>query len=330
MGNDHPLNKKISKQERKHWVFDRHQSHDIWLHWTVNDRCNLNCLYCDSHGSPLKRKGRNPEINIPALIRTLERSGKIFKIRFTGGGEPFLIPNIIEACIEITRKHYVGFNTNLTCGNVREFAEKIDPERVANVNLSLHIEELERLNLIERVTDNYSICKKRGINIVASAVAYPPLLPKVEKYRKFFKEQGITVNFTYFMGVYENKVYPRSYTEEEIDAFDLNRDWLKKHYQYRGLCNAGYNAAMVDPDGNVFPCEGIRKSLGNIYEGIVFNQSLAACPVRHCTCPLKQYDPYLFRKALRENSSIAGKAVPLIKCAKSYLKLGLANRSSRE
>lgn len=312
--------------ESKHWVADRHHNHDIWLHWSVNERCNLNCIYCDSHGNPLKKRGRNSEIDIPALIRNLDGSGKTYKIRFTGGGEPFLVPGIIEACIEITKKHYVGFNTNLTCGNIREFAQKIDPERVVNVNASLHIEELERLNLIKRVIDNFLFCKERGISIVASVVAYPALLHNVEKYKSLFERKGIKINFSYFMGIYDNKEYPRSYTEEEIVRFDLNRDWLNKHYSYRGLCNAGYNAAMVDHDGNIFPCEGRRKTIGNIYRGFKFNESLMACPVNHCTCPLKQFDPYLFKRALRENSSIVKKTVPMIKCAKSYVKAEFAKR----
>lgn len=300
-----------SADYNRHWVVDKKHCHDAWLHWIITDRCNLNCLYCGRHDSLNKESGELPKINIPALIRSLDKANKIFKIRFTGGGEPFLVPNIVEACLEITKEHYVGFNTNLTCDNVQELADKIDPEKVANINASVHIKELEKHNLVERFIRNYLFCKRKGINIVVSFVAYPPIVDEVEKYRVFFKEKGIPINFSFFGGFYNGKEYPRSYTEKEIEQFDLNKIWMRRYYEFQGICNAGFNAGIVNPDGSIYPCFSMaRETMGNIYDKIEFKKYLVICPVKYCGCQLKNIDPYLFKKALEKNLTMHRKIMP--------------------
>lgn len=120
------------------------QNYDVWLMWQPNFKCNLNCTYCIIKDS--RKTAKVSKINISALIKTLNKTNKIFNIDF-GGGEPFLIPNLIEACKEITKNHYVSITTNLTSGKIKEFSEKIDPERVEYIYSSLHIKELERFSL---------------------------------------------------------------------------------------------------------------------------------------------------------------------------------------
>lgn len=298
------LNYMVNTDYDGRWVIDKYHLHDAWLHWNLTERCNLNCAYCFSHNSPARGNAELPVINIPALIKTLDKTNKIFKVRFTGGGEPFLVPNIVEACVEITKKHYVGANTNLTCDNIQEFANRVDPEKVTNINASIHIKELERNNLIEKVIRNFLLCKAKGFNIVASVIAYPPLLHEAEKYINFFKEKGIKINFSFFIGMYNNKEYPKSHTEEEIKVFGLNRIWLERHYKYRGICNAGFNVGMVKPNGDLYPCNAyFFTKIGNVYKIINFKKRLVRCPLKYCTCPLKQLDPFLFKQALEESST---------------------------
>ena len=121
--------------------------YDVSLQWSVTNRCNLNCHYCFQFDSEAKRYGEIYKIDIPAVIKTLNKTNKVFRIGFVGG-EPFLVPNMVEACTEITKKHYIAFNTNLTSSNIKEFSEKIDPKRVIHIVASLHIKELEKHNLL--------------------------------------------------------------------------------------------------------------------------------------------------------------------------------------
>jgi MoaA/NifB/PqqE/SkfB family radical SAM enzyme len=245
------------------------KKYDYWLHWDIGNECNLNCSYCLNKPKQgklnfwnkkirkllqleiseiieiLKHKFKKSKskIDLPSLMRTLNKTNKTFKIGFTGGGEPFLIPNVIDVFEQITKKHYISMNTNLTSRKIKEFAQRIRPEKVIDIVASLHIKELERTNLMERYVENFSICEKKGFDIYPMVVAYPPLINEVQKYKSLFNKFGIQIQFSPFNGTYSGKIYPEAYTKEEITAFDLKL--LNKSKRKGELCNAGYNAAIV-------------------------------------------------------------------------------------
>jgi len=291
---------------------------DVWLNWHIASKCNLDCVYCFRNIAKQKSKKALPSppvflkkavfIKIPALIKTLDKTKKIFRIGFTGDGEPFLVPNIIKACIQITKRHFISFTTNLTTSNIKEFAEKINPEKVLVIAAAAHIKELERLNLLDRYVNNFIICQKKGFHIVAVEVAYPPLFNEVEKYRQFFREKGITIKFTPFEGVYKGKSYPSSYTPEEFRVFNLDPSLIKQFHQQGKLCNAGYNVGVVSSIGIIRPCHQIHEEIGDIYNNIEFKDELVTCLFSFCGCPLKIWDSYLFERAIYETNSTQPKA----------------------
>ena len=278
----------------------RNPPYDAWLHLVTSYQCNLECNYCIAgirYVSEIFTK--TYPINISALINTLNDSNKIYRFDFTGG-EPFLVSNMVELCIELTKKHFIAINTNLTSKKVKEFAEKINPERVLFINASCHIKELERTNLLSRYIHNFLLCKNRGFNIGAIEVGYPPLLKEVDKYKKKFLEKGIDLTFSPYQGNYKGKFYPDSYSEKELKIFGLTEKDINQFYQYGKLCNAGYNVGIIHPNGDIRYCFYVNKSFGNIYEGFKFKDKLIRCPFKFCVCPVNMYDPYLFRKAINE------------------------------
>jgi hypothetical protein len=191
----------------------------------------------------------------------------------------------------------------LTSKKVKEFAEKINPERVLFINASCHIKDLQRTNLLSRYIDNFLLCKNRGFNIGAIEVGYPPLLKKRNKYIKFFLEQGIDLTFWVYVGPYKGKFYPDSYSKKERKILGLTKKYIDWFHQYGKLCNVGYNVGVIHPNGDISYCFAINKSLGNVYEGIKFNDKLIRCPVKFCNCPMNMYDLPLFRKAISEVGS---------------------------
>ena len=281
----------------------RNPQYDAWLHLATSYHCNLECNYCIAGIRYISKILTKTYLNLFAIINILNDSNKIYKINLSGG-EPFLAPNIVEACIELTKKHFISFNTNLTSKKVKEFAEKINPERVLFINASCHIKELERKNLLSRYIHNFLLCKNRGFDIRAIEVGYPPLLKESDKYIKIFLEQGIDLTYSPYFGSYKGKSYPDSYSEKELKILGLTKkdinDWF---HQYGKLCNAGYNVGIIYPNGDIRYCTAINKSFGNIYEGIKFNDKLIRCPVKLCNCPMNIYEPYLFRKAMSEVGS---------------------------
>jgi len=275
--------------------------YDYWLLWRVEDRCNLNCEYC--FPNTIKSSAEVSEINISDLTRTLNATNKTFLISFTGGGEPFLVPNIIEACREITKNHYISFNTNLTAERVEGFCEEIEPQQVLYIIAALHIEELEKRNLLEKYIRHFKVCQKKGFNIIANEVAYPPLLDKVQKYRDLLRVRGIHLTFSPFIGKYDGKVYPDSYVDEEYKTFGLDRSCVSWYRQKGKLCNAGYNVAVVNRTGEIRPCLNFQEILGSIYDSISFKKNILRCQFDSCESPLNVYEPDLYQNSLKRTRS---------------------------
>lgn len=188
--------------------------YDVWLHWYVTEECFLQCDYCAT-GARMFNKKMVREIDIPRLLATLEASNLKFRISFTGGGEPMVVPNIIEACIAITGDHYLSLNTNLVARDMRPFAEKIDPAKVVEIVASLHLHELERTKNIDRYIDNFLMCKNAGHPIWATAVATPAIFADLDRFQQIFRDAGIVIGFAPFNGIFEGRSYPNSYTKAD-------------------------------------------------------------------------------------------------------------------
>jgi MoaA/NifB/PqqE/SkfB family radical SAM enzyme len=280
--------------------------YNAWLVWNPTDACNLQCLYCFRFQKGSKVSAEDAKtahaIDIPVLLKTLNATGKIFRITFSGGGEPFLIPNLIEACTALTKKHYLSFNTNLVSPAIKELVANVKPHRIINIHASLHMKELERHNLLDRYIANFLLCKSKNIAIHPLAVAHPTLVDEVPSYRKFFLAKGINIKFSTFIGEHDGKQYPAAYTERENKVFGFSTPASgKKPFSQKGTwCNAGYNAGVVSPSGGVQPCHYSPEIIGNIYKAIHFSNTLTKCPVEFCGCPLKHYDPRLFDEALQK------------------------------
>jgi MoaA/NifB/PqqE/SkfB family radical SAM enzyme len=270
------------------------QHYDAWLQWNVTSQCNFDCIYCFGK-IPVNKADLNV-IHIEKLISTLDKTGMVFRIGFTGG-EPLLIPNIIDACAELTKKHYVSFNTNLITPVVKEFAERINPARVLNIHASLHFEELLERKLMDNFVNNYKMLDRKGFNIYAEAVAWPGLSDRVTDYKRMMDSFGIDFVFAPYIG--NNKVldYPEVYSEKELAAYNLAGDNLSWFRQKGERCNAAFNAGVVFSNGDVYPCFQIKEKIGNVYEEIRFNNDMTLCPAKRCACPLNKYDDYLFSKA---------------------------------
>lgn len=274
--------------------FEYSKNYDAWLQWNVTSVCNLNCDYCFNPSSKFNLKPF--QIDIDNLIKTLNDTGQIFRIGFTGG-EPFLVPNFIDASKKISNKHYISINTNLTVNRIEEFSLEVDPNRILFIHASFHYEELKKRNLLDRFVANFHILKNHSFNIYAESVAHPELELSKDDIDKFCKGNDIELKYGPFIGEWNGKQYPESYSNEQILKFNLIKEELNKFKQYGNYCNAGYNAAVVYPKGNIKSCFNLNENLGNIYGKINFNKFTKTCPSKKCGCPLNEYDKNLLIKA---------------------------------
>ncbi len=116
--------------------------------WTVQidltNRCNNNCVACWCHSPLLKDKAMRPEIakkslsfeKVISLIDEFDRLG-VRDIYFTGGGEPFMHPRILNIMRYIKKKGmHLDMSTNFTLVS-KKIAKELVDIGIDHMNLSL-------------------------------------------------------------------------------------------------------------------------------------------------------------------------------------------------
>lgn len=272
-------------------------NYDAWLQWVIHSGCQYRCKYCIGAAGRYFDSGnsRTKSIDVISLIKTLDKSRLIYKIGLTGG-EPMLVENIINVCLAVTQKHYIVINTNFVLPNANRFIKEINPDRVISLMASLHIEEAERTKSLERFISNSVEAVNRGFNFVATQVAHPALLNRVDELNSIFLDKKIPFKFDPFIGEFEGRIYPDSYTQNELKLINgiIN---VPKQAQF---CNAGYNVAAVLVDGSIQSCMDIKNSqMGNIFKEITFNKRPIKCSVKKCHCAFYIFDDILYQRAMK-------------------------------
>lgn len=206
-----------------------------YLHWHITYECQMLCNYCIVTGPDRRtdmedKLRKSAPVDIDAVERTLDATGMNFYISMMGG-EPFMVENMTEVVKRLTRKHWVGFNTNL-CAMDPGFWKEIDHSKLGNFHISLHVHPMERRKLTDRFLANYHAMVDSGFtNFNVTAVAHPHLLARIDEYRKFFGGHGIRFQLIPMLeggGASGGKIYPESYTPEELKLIESH--WLDDYF----------------------------------------------------------------------------------------------------
>lgn len=271
--------------------------YDKWIQWDITRECNFNCEYCFYPRSNITTKKNNPDFQ--AVLNFLKNEKFIYRIGFTGG-EPFLVPEFIDFAGDITKAgHYISVNSNLSTNNITEFIEKADHDKIIFIHGSFHFKELEKRELTERFFRNAELFIQAGINLKCEAVSYPGYEYLCDKVMKLFNKRGIVINFAPYIGFYEGKWFPDSYTDEEKNIFELNGYDIDMYEQKGEICNAGYSAAVADTDGDIRKCFNSGVKTGNLYKEVTWGNEPEICQMKKCGCPLNTLDKGLYEKFWR-------------------------------
>ncbi len=266
------------------------------MSWVLNQRCNFTCDYCFYTKNYLSKEHPDCGRYSPGHITDcFDRTNKQWWI-YMNGGEPFLYPDFIDLCNQLTQNHYISINTNLSTSNCLEFAERINPKNVYSIEASLHISEREKRTGLAKYLKYFLNFHDKGFPIQVVYVTYPELLDRIEEDIKMLKGEGIQfINLKIFRGYFKSKFYPKAYSNEEREliarfALDKNEiDIMEKSHSFFGKsCKAGYDFFVMDAAGDVRRCSSSVKSYGNFFENsFTYDNSPRPCPFLICGCPIE-------------------------------------------
>jgi len=280
--------------------------YDAWLQVSLTEQCNLKCRYCLAEDLINNPSRTGPLVDAEAFSRTLRESGHTFYVVFTGGGEPFVMPNIADLCAEVATEHFIGLNTNLTYGKrIAEFARKVPPDRVLRIHASLHLQELQRLDVLEEWISRYKSLRDAGFPIAAIPVAHPSISEvEVENLSSSLTDSNDRLSWAPFIGEWEHRTFPDEYTRKELARFRFKGAYSHSevHRPQGWLCPAGVRVAHVDTRGDVWVCHSIPEQLGSIKTGFTFKDSPVKCSLK-CACPYFAYEPDLLVQSIRANQN---------------------------
>ena len=290
------------------------------IHWLPSISCNYDCAYC-FNPTELKKRDSSRLTDVDRIARAFLSIPDVCTVVLCGG-EPFHQRNLLKVCRRISEKHHLEFVTNLSY-DITWFCDNIPAERVVNLSVSLHIDERERLNGIDKLLINLKILKEKGYHFQVSQVLYPTVLNRFEALSDMMANHGVTLFPKTFEGQYNGKYYPGAYTEAEkikileyIDRTNTTYEDVrhakeillqapeeKKLFSFRGqLCTSGFDDIIVMQDGSVLRCwtnsddEALPNAyhtnhLGNLFDGTFkWNGKIEPCSYNVCYCPLMGFE----------------------------------------
>jgi len=269
----------------------------VFFTWDMTYDCNYKCSYC-SLGF-----GKDRESKPDAIFKSTGEWYEIWKniydkygsceIHFTGG-EPFCYPNFMAIAASLVSMHTFECSTNLYW-DVDEFIKLIPSDR-ARIGTSYHPEMIDYKTFFNKTVK----LKNAGYEVWVNYVAYPPFINDLEKAKKKFSNEGISMSILPFDGIYDGKNYPDEYTQperEHLNKLGADLPWVKKSMDRafnqpelskiaEKKCLMGVMYAKIHPDGNVYRCcAEDPKKLGNLTDGTVsLLKQPELCGHEKCPC----------------------------------------------
>lgn len=264
--------------------------------WDIHWDCNYRCPYCWWHNKWDSLKPRNYYPGTKKLVEVWKRIYNLYgsvQIDLVGG-EPLSYPDIFGFLAQILQYHSVRITTNLS-QDIEPIAA-IPASLLSNLTIqpSFHpiFADLRSFKEKIRKLNEYHI-PIPSLNYLA----YPPQMPEIPHLREEFGKENIYVAVLRFLGNYNSKQYPESYTEQELSLIGWEDPEMKKnnltinqmHIFKDKLCNAGHTYGVIHPDGRVQRCGGSGQSkdivVGNIFDDdFVMLSGPQPCRSEMCPC----------------------------------------------
>lgn len=255
--------------------------------WNTHWGCNYRCDYCFFSGrwedyaprnvykSPAEWAGRWQAMH--GLY------GRCYLV--VNGGEPFTYPGFEEIILNASRVHWpINITTNLS-KDLSSFTAAADPRKIS-LSVSFHPQYHDADKFIRTL----SALRAKGFHGCNNIVAYPPFMDKLPGWLAQFEAAGHPLKINPFIGEYQGRRYPDSFTPQERKLMGMGDNWAEQKKRKRAECGAGCCSALILPDGSVTRCgqAGDRAVFGNFFDKD-FKLLPAPAPCEDEFCPCEEW-----------------------------------------
>jgi acyl-CoA thioesterase-1 len=250
----------------------------IVVAWAFNGMfafCNYKCEYCYVPSEVSMGHHFQGDINEwhDAFKNTFGNQKLVFYLSY---GEPMVAKSFYDVVDMIASEpNWFGHITsNLSVPLEKLVGTKLVKEGRLNINGSFHPTETS----IDKFLDKLLFLREHGIECPVVFVMWPPFIDKFEEWFKIFDEHNFLVHIRRFRGLYNGKLYPKAYTDEQRQFIakycdDATIKYMLNDFEIdvRGkLTYAGMDYIYVDNRGDVYTSPDSRdKYHGNIFKGDV-------------------------------------------------------------
>jgi radical SAM protein with 4Fe4S-binding SPASM domain len=248
--------------------------------WEITRKCNLNCQHCYQDKAALKRELTFGEIK--KILKILKKEGTLF-LTFTGG-EPLLREDFFEIANLAKKEGFVlRLLTNATCINESNIRE-IEKLNLLCCEISLYSMDEKVHDKITQVPSSHKktlkaifLLREREIKVIIKVPVMKQNFLSFKKLREFCISEGLPLNYDPVLTVRENgERDPLRFRLNQTEVETIISQDLVPEDDYKGkpqelsfllrepFCSAAQNGFCIDSQGNLLPCIGIRRPMGNL------------------------------------------------------------------
>ncbi|MES0491742.1 MAG: GTP 3',8-cyclase MoaA [Leptospirales bacterium] len=264
------------------------------LRLSLTRKCNFNCIYCtepEAKNISQKQDKTDKRISIRELllrVKYLHKQNHFRKIRITGG-EPLLIPGIVDCVSEIKSFGISEVHMTTNGADLAKFAYRLKHAGLSGVNVSLDAIDSKRYNTITGTDKLKSVLKgiadaqEAGLTVKVNAVLLKgmnetEILPLFE----YASANNIEIRFLEFMNAISadtDLFLPMAVALQKIQSqFDIKKigtdgnetceKWITEQgYQFGFIANTSSpfcekcDRLRMDSGGSLYGCIGATESI---------------------------------------------------------------------
>lgn len=244
--------------------------------WSVTKNCTLKCPYCSVFDNT------HPDTRPWNEWVTVWNRLCPDHLEITGG-EPFLLPGLVDMLKSLNKCIRFGITTNLTLP-IEEFARCVSPKQLLNITCSRHPSMYKQPQ--EMFDGKVKLLVSKGFHVTVNLVAYPDQMYLIPEMKRHYEHMGAHFHVDPYRegpeaGIYQYDTEQRTFLNRYVTR---DRDWVIKDVpvkEGRALCSAGHDHIMVDPSGDYWPCmrymfDG-RGPSGNVFEDMTVFKHGTVC-----------------------------------------------------